>query len=321
MNRRNQILIGALVLQLALVGIVFWPRQASTASAGEALFPGVTADLISSVSLTNPEGETIRLARSGEGWVLPDADDYPAVTEKVSALLDKIAGLTTDRLITQTSSSHKRLKVAEDDFNARVEFDLSDGSQHILYVGSASGYVATHVRADDQDQVYLVSDFSSSDASSKATAWIEPKYFSVAQDEVVALTLENANGKFEFVRDQTGTWTMTGLAADETLSQSVVSSLVSGATSVSMLRPLGREEQADYGLQAPVAVVTLKTHSEEEGDRSYILRVGAQDEADQSYVLASSDSPYYVRVSSSTASGWVGKDRNNFLEVQPTATP
>jgi hypothetical protein len=320
MNRRNQFLIGALILQLVLVAFVFWPRRAPAAT-GEALFPGLTADLISSVSLTNAQGETIRLARSDGGWVLPDADDYPAVAENVTALLDKIVALKAERLITQTTASHKRLKVAEDDFNARIEFDLSDGSQHILYVGSSSGSAATHVRADNQEQVYLVSSLSSSDASSRATAWVKPIYFSVAQDEVVALTLENGNGRLEFVKDQAGAWTMIGLAAGETLDQNAVTSLVTGASSVSMLRPLGKVEQADYGLRAPVAVVTLKTHSEEEGDKSYILRVGAQDAADQSYVIISSSSPYYVRVSSYTVSGWIEKGRDDFLEVPPTATP
>ena len=320
MNRRIQILIGAFLLQLVLVAIVFWPRQAPAAT-GEALFPGITADQISSMSLTDDQGETIRLARSDGGWVLPEADDYPAVAEKVTTLLDKIAGLTAERLITQTSDSHKRLKVDEDDFNARIEFALSDSSQHILYVGSSSSYVATHVRADNEDQVYLVSGLSSSDVSSRATAWVEPIYFTVARDELVALTLKNANGQFTFTKDEAGVWAMAGMVAGETLDQNAVTSLVTGASAVSILKPLGKEEQEDYGLQRPLAVVTLKTHSEAEGAKSYTLRVGAQDASDQSYILISSSSPYYVRVSAYTVSGWIEKERDDFLEVPPTATP
>jgi len=321
MNRRNQILIGVLALQLVLVAIVFWPRQATTAAAGQALFPGVTADLISGLSVTGSQGETIRLAKSDGEWILPDADSYPALTGTVTTFVSKIAGLTADRLIAQTSASHKRLKVADDDFNARVDFDLSDGSRHRLYVGSSAGYDVTYVRADDQEPVYQVSGLSISDASSRATAWIEPVYFTVDRDELVALTLENANGRLEFVKDQAGTWMMAGMVAGETLNQNAVTSLVNGASSVSMLRPLGKEEEAGYGLQAPLAVVTLKTHSEAEGGKSYSLRVGAQDAADQSYVLSSSSSPYYVRVSSYTVSGWIEKGRVDFLEIPPTATP
>ncbi len=321
MNRRNQILIGVLVLQAALIAIAFWPRQAVTTATGQALFPGITTDLIRSVRLTDAKGQTIRLAKSDTGWVLPDADDYPATTEKVTRLLDKLAGLKADRLITQTAASHKRLKVAEDDFNVRIEFELSDGSQHRLYVGSSAGYAATHVRVDGQEQVYMVSGLSSSDASSQATAWTDASYFSVTRDEVIAFTLENANGRFEFVKDQAGTWTMGDLAADETLNQAAITSLLYSVSSVSLQRPLGKVEQPEYGLQSPVAVVTLKTHSDTEGDRTYTLRVGAQDAADQTYVLASSSSPYYVRVNSYAVSGWIEKSRDDFLEVPPTATP
>jgi hypothetical protein len=321
MHRRNQILIGVLVLQLVLVAIVFWPRHAATATTGQALFPGVTADQISSVSLIDDSGDSVRLARSDGGWVLPDADDYPALSEEVTTLLEKIVDLTAEQLITQTSGSHARLKVAEDDFNTRIEFELSDGSQHSLYVGSSPNYGSTHVRVGDQDQVYLVTSLSSSDVSSRAAAWIESTYFSVTQDEVVELTLENDDNRLEFVKDQDGVWSMTGLSADETLDQSAVTSLVSSVSSVSMLRPLGKEEREGYSLQTPTAVLTLKTRSEEEGEKSYTLRVGAQDAEDQSYVLSSSGSPYYVRVSSYTASNWVDKVREDFLEIPPTATP
>lgn len=321
MNRRNQILIGVLVLQLVLAVIAFWPRQSPATATGQVLFPGVTADQIRSVRLTDAKGEMIRLTKSDDGWVLPDADDYPAKTEKVTSFLDKLAGLKADRLITQTAASHKRLKVAEGDFNALIEFELSDGGQHRLYVGSSAGYAAAHVRVDGQEQVYMVSALSSSDASSQATAWTDAGYFSVTRDDVVSLTLENANGRFEFVKDQAGTWTMSDLAADETLNQAAVTSLLYSVSSVSLQKPLGKVEQPEYGLQSPVAVVTLKTHSNTEGDKTYTLRVGAQDATDQTYVFASSSSPYYVRVNSYAVSGWIEKSRDDFLEVPPTATP
>ncbi len=321
MNRQNQILIGVLVLQLVLAVVAFWPRQSPATATGQALFPGIAADQIRSVRLTDAKGEMIRLTKGDGGWVLPDADDYPAKTEKVTSFLDKLAGLKADRLITQTAASHKRLKVAEGDFNALIEFELSDGSQHRLYMGSSAGYTAAHVRIDGQKEVYLVSGLSSSDASSQATTWTDSSYFSVTRDDVVSLTLENGNGRFEFVKDQSGAWTMSGLAADETLNQAAVTSLLYSVSSVSLQRPLGKEERPEYGLQSPAATVTLKTHSDAEGDKTYILRVGAQDAADQTYVVASSSSPYYVRVNSYTVSGWIEKSRDDFLEVPPTATP
>jgi hypothetical protein len=116
---------------------------------------------------------------------------------------------------------------------------------------------------------------------------------------------------------------MADLAADETLNTSAVQTLLSRASSVSMIRPLGTEERVEYGMDNPTAVVTLRTQSDDEGAKTYTLRVGAQDPEDNSYVVISSESPYYVRVSESTVQRLVEAVREDFIELPPTpeATP
>jgi hypothetical protein len=87
-----------------------------------------------------------------------------------------------------------------------------------------------------------------------------------------------------------------------------------------MIQPLGKEEQASYGMANPSAVVTLQTHNADTGDHTYTLTVGAQDPDDTSYVVISSESPYYVRVSGYSVQNMVENGRDDFL-VQPTPTP
>lgn len=320
MTRRNQILLGVLVIQLVLAGIVFWPRQPATAT-GQPLFADIAATEINSLTLTSSQGDTIRLAKVDGNWVLPDADNYAVETDKVTALLDKLADLTPTRLVTQTDASHKRLKVAANDYNAQVAFETTDGSQYQLYVGSMAGYGATHVRANSDETVYLVNNLSPSDASARAAAWIDTSYFSVNRDEVVAIQLENANGRLEFAKDPTGTWMMAGLTAAETLDQSKVTSLLSSVSSITMREPLGQTERPEYGLQSPTATLTLTTRSDTDGEATYTLRVGAQIGDDQSYALKASTSDYYVSVYSYVITNWFDKGRADFIQAPPTATP
>jgi hypothetical protein len=319
MNRLNQILVGVLVLQIVVAGIILWPRPTASGE-GESLFPGVEAEHIVGLTITSADGNAIRLARVGDGWVLPDADDYPVEEGKVPPLLDKLASLTAARLVTQTSGSHKRLGVAEDSYERLIEFELDDGSRHRLYVGTSPSFGATHVRADGQDEVYLATDLSTSDVGVQATDWTGRNYLTVPRDDVVALTLENGNGQFEFTKEGDA-WTMQGLAADETLDETTIQTLLSRATSVAMLRPLGKEEKAEYGLETPSAVVILQTQSETGGERAYTLRVGAKDPEDNSYTVISSESPYYVQVSEFSVQDLVEKGRDDFLELPPTPTP
>jgi hypothetical protein len=315
MNRLNRILVGFLALQLVIAAIVLWPRPAATGE-GERLFPGLEAERISGLTITGADGQSIRLVRSGDRWVLPTADDYPVQEGKVSPLLDKFAGLETGRLVTQTSDSHKRLGVAEDGFERLVELELEDGTHYQLYVGTSPSFSVSHVRAGGGDEVYLASNLSPSDVGTQAADWVDRSYFSLSSDQVVALTLENQSGRFEFAR--TGdTWTMEGLSGDETLDEAAVQSLLNRATSVTMLQPLGQKEQAAYGLESPSATVVLQTLSDGEEDRTYTLSVGTQDPQDGSYVLISSESPYYVRVSEFAVKDFVEKVRDDLLEQPP----
>jgi hypothetical protein len=319
MSRTNQILAAVLAVQIMLIAVAFWPRSATVAG-GESLFAGLEVEQIAQLTISDATGKQIKFAKETGNWVLSEADGYPCQANKVPEFLEKIVALKTNRLVTQTPASHKRLGVADDDFQRKIELELTDGTSHQLYLGTSPSYGAAHVRADGRDEVYLAS-MSASDAGVNASNWIDTLYFSVTQDQIVALTLENANGRFEFEKDEAGAWTMTDLAADETLSENNVNSLASRVSSLRMLRPLGKTELDDYGLNAPNAVVTVKTLDNEGNEKTHTLRVGAKSEEDNSYVVISSESPYYVRVSEYTVKDFVERTRDDFLELPPTPTP
>ena len=316
MKRHNQILAGILVVQIALSVVVFWPKPAASAER-EPLFPEIEADDVVALTITDADGNVLAVRQVGEEWVLPDADDYPAQADKITPLLEKIAGLTTGRLVTRTDASHRRLQVAIDDFSRRVDFEMADGTKHTLYLGSSPSYGAIHFRLDGQSEVYLTSDIDTYETSATVASWIDPSYPTVVQDDVTEMTLQNGNGEFTFTRDAgDGNWTMDGLATDETLNEAQVDNLLRRATSVAIVRPLGKEEKPSYGMDEPSAVVTLGT-----GEKTVTLRVGAKDPTDNSYVVISSESPYYVRVAEYGVQNLLESTRDDFLQLEPTPTP
>jgi hypothetical protein len=313
MSRLNQILIGLLVVQLALVGFVFWPRPASEAQGGP-LLADFSAAEVTALTIADGEGNQLTLAKSGDGWMLPDKGDFPVDGEKVTPFLEKLAAVQADRLVTQTEGSQARLQVADDDFNRRLELTLADGSTDELYVGSSAGAAATHVRAEGQPQVYLTGELAAWDANPQVTAWVDTLYFTVPQTATTGLTLANQNGTFEFTQEG-DTWTMADLAGGETLDQAAVTSLLSQASSVRLTDVLGAEEQTDYGLAEPLATLTLETE-----DGTYTLQVGARDDTTNSYVFHASSSPYIVRVAGWAGDAFVDKTRSDFLAEPPAET-
>lgn len=315
MTRANRILAVLLVVQLVVAALVFLPRtiESGPQEAGP-LFPDLEAGQVVSLTVTDGEGDSVHLARRGGEWVFAEADDFPTREDSVPDLLDKIAALKTDRLVTETAGSHKRLKVAGDEFERRVDLELEDGTHLRLYIGSSPSYGVAHVRADGQNEVYLVSDLSAQDVGADASAWAERIFFTVPRDDVEAMTLENDHGLLEFQRAGE-TWDMAGLEEGEVLDQVRIGTLLGRVTSVTLLEPLGKEARAEYGLDEPSAVVHLQT-----GDKTYTLTIGAPDAEGSSYVFHSSESPYYVRVNGFSVQDLVDWQREDFLQ-QPTPTP
>ena len=315
MKRHNQILAGILVVQIALSVVVFWPKPAASAERAP-LFPEIEADDVVGLTITDADGNVLAVRQVGDAWVLPDADDYPAQADKITSLLEKIVGLTTGRLVTRTDASHRRLQVAVDEFSRRIDFELADGTNHTLYLGSSPSYGAIHFRVDGQSEVYLTSDIGSYETGAAVASWIDPSYPTVAQEDVTEMTLQNGNGEFTFTRDAgDGNWTMEGLATDETLNEAQVDNLLRRATSVVIVRPLGKEEKPAYGMDEPGALVTLGG-----GEKTVTLRVGAKDPTDNSYVVISSESPYYVHVAEYGVQNLLESTRDDFLQLEPTPT-
>jgi hypothetical protein len=318
MTRLNQILIGVLIAQLIVAALVLLPRTLSSQAEAGALLPDLDTDQVVALNITSGEGETLTLAKRDGAWVLASAGAYPTLEGKVDTLLEKVGAVQTNRLVTETPGSHKRLEVAGDEFQRLVEVETEDASTYRFYIGSSPSFGATHLRLEGEDDVYLTPELSAQDAGTRAADWVDTSYVDLPRGEVTALTLQNEHGTFEFSKEGEA-WTMAGLAEDEILDDGAVQTLLSRATNLTLQQPLGIAEDAAYGLDEPQAVVTLETAGE-----THTLRVGAQDVEDRSYVLAWSGSPYYVQVSEFSVRDFVEKTRDDLLQQpppEPAATP
>ena len=182
-----------------------------------------------------------------------------------------------------------------------------------IYFGSSPQFGAMHFRLEGQSETYTTGELTRFDADASASAWIDTSYQSVAQEDVTRMTLENAGGTLVFEKPEGGNWTLADLAEDETLDEAQVTTVLRRASAVTMMAPLGREEQPSYGIDAPSAVVKLETPEE-----TVTLRVGARDVDTSSYVVKSSQSPYYVHVAEFNVSALVENGRNDFLQEPPT---
>lgn len=315
MKRHNQILIAILVLQILIGVFVFWPREAVSSGSGEMLLANFAPQEVRSIRIEDGEGNKLALTEEEGEWILPEAGNFPCQSFKVDEFLEKVAAVRSDGMVTETASSHQRLKVASDDFEHKVEVSLSDGVTHTLYIGSSPSFGAAHVRLEGEAKTYLTSELTARDALATATSWIDTSYFSVPQEDLQTVTLRNEHGVHTFEKDDEGNWTLRGLADDEELQTASVTNIINRATSVTMIEPLGVIELPAYGFDEPSSAVLMQT-----GEKLISLHVGAKDPEDGGFIVRSSESSYFVRVSEFSVKDLVEKSREDFVQDKPTPT-
>lgn len=318
MNRRNQILAGLLAVQVIVAAIVFVPRLLPSQSAAAPLLGTLQAADVTGLTIQEKSGNRVELTKKNGAWVLPASDDYAASPEKVAAFVEKLIGLKTDPLVTRTTGSHQRLQVAADDYVRQIDLTLADGGVTSLFLGSASGGSATHIRLAGHDEVYLARGLTSFEAGTAAAAWIDPAYLSVPQDKILSATIENAQGKFAFTKDAQHQWTLKGLTADQKFNPDSAVTLLARLGSISMVKPLGKTARPEYGLDKPGAIVTAIV-SDTASTRVYTLKIGTKD-AEGNYPVISSDSTYYVSVAGFNVEPYTTAKIDTFLAT-PTPTP
>ncbi len=319
-SRAVPILAGLLIAQLALIAWLLWP-QPSQAAAGLLLadFDPVQVNNIA----IKWEDKALELARSGDGWVLPEQGNYPANPIQVTDLLTKVAQIDTSRLVASTAGSHERLRVDDKNPIRRIAFTTSDGKVDTLYLGTSPNARATNVRADGSDNVYLTSALSTGDVRVDLPAWVDIQYLSLDSTAVNQLSFDNANGTFTLTRDGAGAWKLPDLAAGEKMLSTTVDSLVSSLVNLSLNDVLGVEAKPAYGLDAPLATVTIDfTATAPLTGTDAItgpvqLLVGAKDDASGGYAVKASTSPYFVRVAAATLDPFVQGTRASLVAAAP----
>lgn len=316
MKRHMQILTAVLALQIALVAVLFWPRSIVSENESRSLLSDLEVGDVIAFTIEDADGNQINLGQSGGKWVLPDAGDYPCQEDQITGLLDKLVALDTRRLVTRTESSHKRLQVARDDFVRRIDLETAGGENYTLFLGSSPNYGSAHIRLQGQDETYLTDDLPSWEVNTSANSWVDASYLEVAQDIITTITLKNDNGEWALDRDADENWVFAELTEDEELDTNSVNSLVSRVSAISLLRPLGKEDNPAYRLDQPSAVVTLQT-----AEKTITLEIGAKFLQDNSYVIKSSESPYYVQVAEFSVKELVEMNRDGFIKPPPTPTP
>jgi hypothetical protein len=226
--------------------------------------------------------------------------------------------IDTSRLVASNASSYNRLQVADDEFTRKIELGTADGQTQTLYVGTSPSLRATNVRLGGSDGVYLTGEVRGSEIGTDAGSWINLAYVQIPSSDAQAVTIENANGRLDFTRATTDTWTLVGLGEGEVFNDNNFQTILTRLGALNMVTPVGKEIKPEYGLETPTATVTVTTQPSGGEAQTLNLVIGAKDEEGTNYYAKSSDSEFVVKLASFTAEQFVNDTRDRYLQPPPT---
>lgn len=304
LSKKNTVLALLLVAQVALIAFLYRPGQ-NAAPVATDLFPGLSPEKVRGITITDDQGKTLALTNT-EGWQI-SPEGFPADQTKIDALVKKLAGLKSQRLVSQTTSSHARLKVAEGSFNRKVELALGADTT-VVYLGTSPSSKSIHLRLADAKEVYQVNDLSAWEVATEKENWWQTRYVDQPLDSLTAVTIANAQGTVELVSDGKKGWQLKD-KAETTLDSKRVEMVATSVTTMTIASYLPKEFTAKG---EPVATITYQTK-----DGATTLQIWAKEKTDdQEQVVKLSSSNWYAK-----AKEYVVKEAVELKEASLIAKP
>jgi hypothetical protein len=285
----NIILLSLLVLQAVLIAVLYAPDSKNVQS--EITFlPGVTPQDTVSVLISSAEGGEIRLIKNDQdAWLVSDKNTiYPGDKKHIEDVISRITSLKSNRLVTQTQSSHLRLKVAAKIYERKIVLTDKNDQEHTLYLGISTAPQTIHVRRSDSQDVYFAKGMSSWELNTDTDLWWDRNYLDADLESLHSIELINSHGSFTLMQAE-NQWRLAN-EKEITLSPGKVREFLQGASHISLTKYLGKEDLG-YGFEKPAATLILT------GDQgSLSLKVAAKRDEEGRFVAKSSESSYYVEV-------------------------
>ncbi len=193
MQKKNIFILLGIFVALVLIMVIVegtGKRDRKKADEESILFPGFTADRVSSVEIKTKERE-VKLKKEGDIWLVATFDNYPADQEAVEKALETVTDLKST--LTASRSAGKHSQFAVDEESSVIVTMLGAENEDALarfFVGKmGADFMSTYIRKSDQDEVLLADGYLISIFDKGVRGWRDRTIFDFDTSQVQRLTL------------------------------------------------------------------------------------------------------------------------------------
>ena len=260
LTRAHKILIGALVVQIILVVVMFLRGDGGASLVEAPLLPGFDAAKVTHLQVFAKDAAkpAVDLVKGDKGWRIASAFDYPIDDAKLAALLGPIAKMAASEPIATQSSRHAQLHVADADYERKLVVTIA-GKDTTLFIGAPAGSRRNAVRLGGDDRVYAVAGVTPYLAGTEPRDWMTRRYLDVPGDDVTKVTIKRGAVTTELAKDDSS-WkvsidgTPVTATAPDTLDIQAIDDAVGAATSIDASAPADPRKDAS----SPTATITVE---------------------------------------------------------------
>jgi len=307
MRKLTGILSLVLLVQVVLSALLMTSSNRMDRHKNDAPLLAFNSDRITTLWITDANGDKVVMNKTADDWVLPDSNNYPVGKNLVPGLLTRLADLKEGMAVADSNSAAKRFKVSDDSFERLVQ--LSDGDDVVasFWLGSSASMHQTHVRVKGEDEIYLA-DIAENDLPTEVKRWQDLSLAAIKADEIQQVSAEGVSVSRSKAAssDNQENWELNPLPDGKQVNENAVQSLIYKIANLKASDIISSKSSVEFSSDQPLLTVDLTL----KGDETATLEIDQEKPADaekgnNSYVLKSSLHPYYFHLSKSTAEGLI----------------
>ena len=198
-GKYSRILWPLLFAQIVITGIVYFYTGILRGPDVPRMLLTLDDNSVETLRIIGPGEKSVLLEKakkSGE-WGLPEFDGFPANSQAVAQLIDRLTNTELGMQVSKQTDSFERMKVADNNFERKVEIGKASEMKTIFF-GSAPALRQAHARLSGENIVYAVK-FAPGDIDLKASDWIKKDLLVV--DEKKVQTVMAGNIKIQRMQD------------------------------------------------------------------------------------------------------------------------
>ena len=198
-GKYNRILWPLLFVQIVITGIVYFYTGILRGPDVPRMLLTLDGNSVETLRIIGPGEKSVLLEKakkSGE-WGLPEFDGFPANSQAVTQLIDRLTNTELGMQVSKQADSFDRMKVADNNFERKVEIGKA-AEMKTIFFGSAPALRQAHARLSGENIVYAVK-FAPGDIDLKASDWIKKDLLVV--DEKKVQTVMTGNIKIQRTQD------------------------------------------------------------------------------------------------------------------------